>query len=67
MGSALVVALVRSGVRKLSIIDFDRITLSSLNRHAFATREEVGLSKVQAMKDYCLKIFPDVEIEVFET
>jgi len=40
-------ALARAGVKKIRIIDFDRITLSSLNRHAFATRKNVGISKVQ--------------------
>ena len=60
VGSALTIALVRSGVRKLTIVDFDRITISSLNRNAFATREEVGVSKVLAMKEHCEKIFPDV-------
>ena len=39
-------ALARAGVRKIRIIDFDRISLSSLNRHAFATRENVGIAKV---------------------
>jgi len=38
--------MARSGVRKIKIIDFDRISLNSLNRHAFATREDVGFSKV---------------------
>ena len=46
VGSHLVIALARSGVKKIRIIDFDRITLNSLNRHAFATRLDVGLSKV---------------------
>lgn len=57
----------RAGVKKLTFLDFDRITLSSLNRHAFATREDVGKSKVQATKDFLLKIFPDAEIKGIET
>jgi hypothetical protein len=40
-------ALGRSGVGHLRVIDFDRVTLSSLNRHAFALREDVGISKVK--------------------
>ena len=38
VGSFLTISLARSGIKKLRIIDFDRISLSSLNRHAFATR-----------------------------
>lgn len=37
---------VRSGVKQLRVIDFDQVTLSSLNRHAVATWEDVGRPKV---------------------
>lgn len=60
-------AIVRSGVRKIRIIDFDRVTLSSLNRHAFATRDDVGLAKVDVCKKFVKKIFPHVELETCET
>ena len=46
VGSHFVVSIARSAIRKIKIIDFDRISLNSLNRHAFATREDVGFSKV---------------------
>lgn len=38
---------VRSGVKKLRVIDFDQVTLSSLNRHAVATWEDVGRPKAR--------------------
>lgn len=63
VGSWAATMLLRSGVRRLRIIDFDQVTLSSLNRHAVATRAEVGSSKVKAIKEYLLKIFPDAEIQ----
>lgn len=59
-------ALARAGVKKIRIIDFDRITLSSLNRHAFATRNNVGISKVECCINYCKSIFPHIEIEAIE-
>lgn len=37
---------VRSGVRRLRVIDFDQVSLSSLNRHAVATWGDVGYPKV---------------------
>lgn len=55
--------LARSGVGKLRLVDFDNVTLSSLNRHAVATRADVGLSKVAAMKRHLREIVPDCEIE----
>ena len=36
----------RAGVGKLRLIDFDNVSLSSLNRHACATRRDVGHPKV---------------------
>ena len=38
--------LVRSGVARVRLIDFDQVTLSSLNRHAVAAMGDVGKSKV---------------------
>ncbi|CEG48309.1 ubiquitin-activating enzyme [Plasmopara halstedii] len=63
VGSHAAHMLARSGVGKLRLIDFDNVTLSSLNRHAVATRSDVGLSKVSAMKRHLLSIVPDCKIE----
>ncbi|KAL7420520.1 hypothetical protein Q5752_004470 [Cryptotrichosporon argae] len=66
VGSWCALMLLRSGVSKLRLIDFDLTTLSSLNRHACATLEDVGSPKVIAMQKYFRKIAPwaDVEVEV---
>ncbi|EKU20581.1 hypothetical protein NGA_0625900, partial [Nannochloropsis gaditana CCMP526] len=42
--------LVRSGVQRIRVIDFDQVTLSSLNRHAVAGLKDVGLSKAEVLK-----------------
>jgi tRNA A37 threonylcarbamoyladenosine dehydratase len=63
VGSHVVNMLARSGVGKIKIIDFDRVTLSSLNRHSFAVREDVGTSKVLCIKKYINMILPHVQIE----
>jgi hypothetical protein len=42
VGSHAAHMLARSGVGKLRLVDFDQVTLSSLNRHAVATRDDVG-------------------------
>lgn len=52
VGSNVVNMLIRSGVGRIRIIDFDRVSLSSLSRHAYAVREDVGSSKVLCMKKY---------------
>ncbi|RHY30529.1 hypothetical protein DYB32_004248 [Aphanomyces invadans] len=63
VGSHAAHMLARSGVRHLRLIDFDNVTLSSLNRHAVATRADVGLSKAQVLKQRLLEIVPQANIE----
>jgi tRNA A37 threonylcarbamoyladenosine dehydratase len=55
--------LIRSGVKRVRIVDFDTVSLSSLNRHSFALREDVGTLKVDCIKKYIHKIFPHLEVE----
>lgn len=50
VGSHCTASLVRSGVGYIRVIDFDQVTLSSLNRHAVATLADVGTPKVQCIK-----------------
>ena len=42
--------LARSGVGRIRLIDFDQVTLSSLNRHATATRDDVGKKQTKKME-----------------
>lgn len=58
VGSWAATMLLRSGVGHLLLIDYDLATLSSLNRHACATLEDVGTPKVVAMQKYFAKIAP---------
>lgn len=63
VGSHAANMMVRGGLGRLRIIDFDNVSLSSLNRHATATRAEVGEPKVKAFRDHLLKVCPWCEIE----
>ncbi|KAK6504306.1 hypothetical protein TWF506_002510 [Arthrobotrys conoides] len=63
VGSWCATMLVRSGIGRVRLIDFDQVTLSSLNRHAVATLEDVGTPKVLAMKKRLEAVAPWVEIE----
>ncbi|KAJ3276222.1 hypothetical protein HDV01_005670 [Terramyces sp. JEL0728] len=63
VGSHAAHLLVRSGVEHVRFIDFDQVTLSSLNRHAVATRKDVGIPKVIAMKNHLLQVVPHCKIE----
>ena len=50
MGSHAAHLLLRSGVGRLRLIDFDQVSLSSLNRHALATRADVGMPKATCLQ-----------------
>ncbi|KAF9879600.1 ThiF family protein [Colletotrichum karsti] len=58
VGSHCTAALARSGVSKIRLIDFDQVTLSSLNRHAVATLADVGIPKVQCLYRRLIAITP---------
>lgn len=58
MGSHAAAALARSGCGRLRLIDFDQVTLSSLNRHAVATLADVGTPKVKCLEKRLAQIVP---------
>lgn len=66
VGSHAAHLLARSGIRKLRLIDFDQVSLSSLNRHANATRKDVGTSKVLCTKEFILSFAPWCKVEAIQ-
>ena len=65
VGSHCTSALARSGVSKIRLIDFDQVTLSSLNRHAVATLADVGTPKVECVRKRMQAVVPWVKWECF--
>ncbi|KAG8094251.1 hypothetical protein GUJ93_ZPchr0012g20978 [Zizania palustris] len=63
VGSHAASMLLRSGVGRLLLVDFDQVSLSSLNRHAVATRDDVGTSKALCLKKHFSMIYPECQIE----
>lgn len=63
VGSWAALMLARAGVQQIRIIDFDQVTLSSLNRHAVATLDDVGTPKVTAIKKHLERIAPFVHVD----
>lgn len=63
VGSWCVEGLVRSGVRRVTIVDPDRVCPSNVNRQLMATARTIGEVKVDALKDHLLDICPEAEIE----
>ncbi|KAL9613193.1 MAG: hypothetical protein Q9167_002270 [Letrouitia subvulpina] len=65
VGSHCTSALARSGVSRIRLIDFDQVTLSSLNRHAVATLADVGTPKVHCVRKRLEHVVPWVQWECF--
>lgn len=63
VGSHAATMLLRSGVGRLLLVDFDQVSVSSLNRHAVATREDVGTSKALCLKKHFQSIFPECHVD----
>ena len=63
VGSHATSALARSGVSKIRLIDFDQVTLSSLNRHAVATLADVGTPKVLCLEKRLHQVAPWVTFD----
>ncbi|KAJ7210837.1 ubiquitin-protein ligase molybdopterin-converting factor [Mycena pura] len=63
VGSCAAVMLARSGVSKIRLVDFDYVTLSSLNRHATAALADVGTPKVKCIERALRQIASWVEVD----
>ncbi|KAM0245485.1 hypothetical protein ACHAQJ_010545 [Trichoderma viride] len=64
VGSHATATLARSGVSHIRLIDFDQVTLSSLNRHAVATLADVGTPKVQCLYRRLIAIAPWIKFDL---
>ncbi|TBR19632.1 sulfur carrier protein ThiS adenylyltransferase ThiF [bacterium] len=63
LGSNCAANLVRTGFKKLTIVDFDIIDPSNLDRQ-FYFKDQVGMRKVDALKINLLRINPGLELKV---
>ncbi len=65
LGSNVAVALARAGVGRLVVADFDRVEPSNLNRQQYYV-DQVGLTKVEALRENLLRVNPFSVYEVHE-
>lgn len=66
VGGATVEALVRAGIGNLSIVDFDIVDITNLNRQLVATQSVVGKPKVEAARERILAIRSDINLIVYQ-
>ena len=65
VGGIHLITLVRLGVGKFTIADFDTFDQVNFNRQAGATMRTLGRSKVEVMVEQALDINPDLDIRTF--
>lgn len=65
VGGFAIEALVRSGIGEISIVDFDTVDLTNLNRQIIATQDSIGKLKTSVMRDRLLSINPNVIVHEF--
>lgn len=63
VGGYVVEALVRCGVSNITIVDFDKVEESNLNRQIIATRDKIGCSKTDLFKERILSINAEVNVK----
>ena len=63
VGSFAAEAIARAGVGNLTIVDFDDVDITNINRQLPALHSTVGKYKVEVMKDRILDINPDINIK----
>lgn len=62
VGGFVVEALVRAGIGEITIVDFDTVDETNINRQIIALQTTVGKLKTEVMKERALLINPDVII-----
>lgn len=66
VGSWVVEALARSGVAALTLIDFDQVAESNINRQVQALGSTIGMAKAEALRLRIQDIHPGCKIRIIE-
>lgn len=66
VGGYVAELLVRAGVGRIKLVDFDKVSASNINRQVVAFVDTIGRSKVEVLKEILLRINPDLQIEIID-
>ncbi len=56
VGSFVAEALCRSGLGEITLVDFDKVEPTNLNRQLMSEKNNIGISKTQALKERLVKV-----------
>ncbi len=64
VGGYALEGLVRSGIGQLTLVDFDVVAESNINRQILASSDTIGIPKVEVARKRVLSINPDCQVEL---
>jgi molybdopterin/thiamine biosynthesis adenylyltransferase len=65
VGGAYLLTLVRLGIGRFNLADFDSFEIQNFNRQTGASTATIGRPKIEVMKEIALGINPELQIETF--
>ena len=66
VGSYTVMALARSGVSSIDIVDSDTVSVTNINRQIIANLKSVGRKKVEVLKEMLLDLNKDIKVNTYD-
>lgn len=66
VGGYAIESLIRSGVENITIVDYDKIDITNINRQIIALNENIGMDKVDAWKKRILSINNNVKVSIIK-
>lgn len=67
VGGAVAHMLIRAGIQNITLVDFDKIDISNINRQFVANTTNMGKVKVEEIKNQLQEINPNAKIEICNT
>ena len=66
VGGECVLSLIRSGIKNICIIDFDKVDITNLNRQVVAFQSTIGKDKVDVLENIILDINKEVKVSKYK-
>lgn len=66
VGGYVVESLVRSGIGEITVIDYDDVSITNLNRQIIAIEETIGKKKVDVIEKRIMSINPECEVHTYD-
>ena len=66
LGSPVAIYLAAAGVGKLTLVDFDKVDLTNLQRQIVHSTADIGRPKVESARERLLALNPEITVEVID-